>query len=272
MQYFGLRFTFSPVSRQKLVSMSKLKPRTFTVTAIVALTQIGFAQKEIPMSTEKGNIALILKGFAPGVGGGVRLQGSIRNDTSFKFNNVMFELNGYDANGNNVNLCGTGGCTFNLFDAIEPGQTLPVRYPGEFVQLNESLTVSRAEYKVKEAAYFIKYDIQADPVENEKFVIVPSFDLKGIRLEFRNKSPDVIEVNWDQCVYIDEDGNSSRLIRANVNLAEKDRPQTNTVIPPGSKLQETVFPVDHVQQEDGKWKQQPILPDTGWIFDHSRPD
>jgi hypothetical protein len=251
--------------------MSKLKPTTFTVAAIVALAQIGLAQKEIPMSTEKGNITLILKGFAPDVAGGVRLQGSIRNDTPFKFKNVMFDLNGYDANGKNVNLCGTdtldGGCTFELFDAIEPGQTLPIRYPGEFVQLNESRTVSRAEYKVKEAPYFIKYDIQADPVENEEFVITPSFDLKGIRLDFRNKSPDVIEVAWDQCVYIDENGNSSRLIRGNVNLAEKDRPQPNTVIPPGSKLQETVFPVDRVQQEDGKWTQQPILPDTAWIFD-----
>jgi hypothetical protein len=62
-----------------------------------------------------------------------------------------------------------------------------------------------------------------------------------IGLEFRNKSLDVIEVAWDQSVYIDEDGNSSRLIRGNVNLAEKDRPQPNTVIPPGEELRGMAF-------------------------------
>jgi hypothetical protein len=34
------------------------------------------------------------------------------------------------------------------------------------------------------------------------------------------------------------------------------------VIPPGTKLQETVFPVDHVQQVGGKWTQTPLLPEV----------
>jgi hypothetical protein len=102
---------------------------------------------------------------------------------------------------------------------------------------------------------------------NEKFSISSNFGLKGIGLEFRNKSSDVIEVAWDQSVYIDEDGNSSRLIRGNVNLSEKDRPQPNTVIPPGTKLQETVLSIDRIREEDGKWTQLPILPDVAYIFD-----
>jgi hypothetical protein len=102
---------------------------------------------------------------------------------------------------------------------------------------------------------------------NEKFTIGSTFSVNGIGLEFRNTSNDVIEVAWDQSVYIDEDGNSSRLIKGNVNLAEKDRPQPNTVVPPGTKLQETVFPVDHIRQVSGKWKQVPILPETARIID-----
>jgi hypothetical protein len=98
---------------------------------------------------------------------------------------------------------------------------------------------------LREATYFIKYDVQADPVVNASFAIAPSFGLKGIGLEFRNTSSDIIEVAWDQSVYVDEDGNSSRLIRGNVDLAEKDRAQPNTVIAPGTKLQETVFPCSH---------------------------
>ena len=116
-------------------------------------------------------------------------------------------------------------------------------------------------------AYFIKYDIQSPPVSNEKVNIVPTFTLRGIGLDIRNTSGDVLEVAWDQSVYIDEDGNSSRLIKANVSLAEKDRPQPNTVIPPGTKLQETVFPVDHVQQVNGKWQEVPLLPEKAYLYE-----
>lgn len=256
--------------------MAKRRPIIFTVTAIIVLTQIGFAQKEIPMLTEKGTVTLIFNGFSqetPAVSGmqAVRLQASIRNDTPFTFAGLMFELNGYDASGNDVKECGIGGagggCRFNLFDPIKPGQTLPLKAPGDFAVIQTSRNVVRVELKVIEATYFIKYEVQSDPVANQTFTISPSFGLKGIGLEFRNKSSDVIEVAWDQSVYIDEHGNSSRLIRGNVNLAEKDRSQPNTVIPPGTKLQETVFPVDRVQQVDGKWTQVPILPELAYIFD-----
>jgi hypothetical protein len=225
------------------------------------------------MSTEKGNLTLVFNGFVRDVGNASRLQASIRNDTPFKFRSVMFAMYGYDANGHDLWLCGSrgisadGGCGFELFSSIEPGQTITIKSPGDFVVMNAFSNPARTDFIIKEAPYFIKYDVQSDPIVNEKFAISPSFGLKGIGLDFRNKSSDVIEVVWDQSVYIDEDGNSSRLIRSNVNLAEKDRPQPNTVIPPGTKLQETVFPIDRVKQEDGKWMQVPILPEVAYIFD-----
>lgn len=219
------------------------------VSVLTGLAQTASAQKEIAMQTGKGNLTLIFSGFSQDRYGMSSLQASIRNDTAFKFRNVMFAMYGYDANGHELWLCGTpgisadGGCGFELFDSIEPGQTLKIRSPGDSVLVNAARNVAKTEFKIKEAPYFIKYDVQVDPVANEKFTISPSFGVKGIGLEFRNKSSDVIEVAWDQSVYIDEEGNSSRLIKGGVNLAEKDRPQPNTVIPPGSKLQETVFPV-----------------------------
>jgi hypothetical protein len=251
----------------------------FLMSVLFGLTEVGFAQREIPMSSEKGTLTLIFNGLVPDVaradpfGDVVRLQASIRNDTTFKFRSVIFAMYGYDANGHDVWLCGRpgisadGGCEFALSDSIEPGQTVAVKSPGDLFVINRSRNPARADFRIKAAPYFIKYDIQAEPVVNDKFAISPTFGIKGIGLEFRNKSSDVIEVAWDQSVYIDDDGNSSRLIRGNVNLAEKDRPQPNTVIPPGAKLQETVFPIDRIQQEDGKWTQLPILPDVAYIFD-----
>jgi hypothetical protein len=195
------------------------------------------------------------------------LNASLRNDTPFTFSFLEVVYYGYDSNGSDVWISGTpgisadGGCSFHLFSKIEPGQTLPITSPGDFSIINVSRDVTRGEWKVgKLSSYLIKYDIQANPITNEQFTLSPTFSLKGIGLEFRNTSADVIEVAWDQSVYIDEDGNSSRLIRGNVNLAEKDRPQPNTVIPPGTKLQETVFPVDHVKQTREGWSQEPLLP------------
>jgi len=260
----------SPLSPTMFAKDKKKKTTESTQAATQEPTQ-QFLQKEIPLPTEKGTITLIFNKFdieVPGVSDViVHLRGSLRNDTSVKFRRVMFELNGFDATGNNVRLCGhegsggDGGCDFGVYDPIEPGQTVQLTKTGGYAFIDTSRTVERAEWKIIEAPYFIKYDIQSTPVLNETFSISPNFSIHGIGLEFRNMSPDVIEVAWDQSVYIDEDANSSRLIKGDVNLAEKDRPQPNTVIPPGTKLQETVFPIDHVRQEDGKWIQVPILPE-----------
>jgi hypothetical protein len=241
------------------------------VFATVLIAHVAFGQKEIPMPTEKGNVTLLMQNLSPGQYGNATLEGSIRNDTPFKIEFLQFELVGYNASNVDIKACGTiTGCWFHVFDAIEPGRSVRIRRPGEEIILRSSLKpneIARTEFRVLEMSYFLRYDIRPTAVVNEKFTIAPTFGLHGIGLEFRNTSNDVIEVAWDQSVYIDEEGNSSRLIKGNVNLAEKDRPQPNTVIPPGTKLQETVFPVDHITQVDGKWKQLPILPETAHLID-----
>jgi hypothetical protein len=247
--------------------------KKLTLTCLLAVLAVGmvFAQKEIAMPTEKGNVTLLMQDFTPGRYGDATLVGAVRNDTPFKIEHLEFELVGYNAGDVDIKVCGTTiGCWFNVFDATNPGSSVRLRSPGDNIHLRSTLRsneISRTSYRVMEMSYFIKYDIQSAPVVNERFTIRPTFSVNGIGLEFRNTSNDVIEVAWDQSVYVDEDGNSSRLIKGNVNLAEKDRAQPNTVIPPGTKLQETVFPVDHIRQLSGKWKQSPILPETARIID-----
>lgn len=232
---------------------------------------MAFAQKEIVMPTEKGNITLLMNNLSPSRYGEAVLEGSVRNDTPFRVEFLEFELVGYNASNVDIKACGTiAGCWFHVFDPIDAKGSVRLRSPGNSIVLRSTLQnneIARSEFRILELSYFIRYDIRSTPVINEKFTIAPVFSVRGIGLEFRNTSNDVIEIAWDQSVYIDEDGNSSRLIKGNVNLAEKDRPQPNTVIPPGTKLQETVFPVDHIKQVDGKWKQTPILPETARIID-----
>jgi hypothetical protein len=124
----------------------------------IGLSPIGFAQTEIPMSTEKGNITLIFNGFAATTLSTRHLNGSLRNDTPFTFKDIMVEMNGYDANDQKLWLCGSpgigdGGCTFEMYDSLEPGETVKVTPPGEFASMN-AVTVARTEWKIKEARYF----------------------------------------------------------------------------------------------------------------------
>jgi hypothetical protein len=218
--------------------MTKIKKLKF-MGLLAAVAGMAFAQQEITMPTEKGNITLLMNGMSPdSIGAGTILDGAVRNDTPFRLSFLMFELVGYNASGFDIKACGTiGGCGFYVFDPIDSDSSVRLRSPGNFILFRSTLKqseVAKWEFRMLELSYFIKYDIRSSPVVNEKFAIASTFNtfnLHGIGLEFRNTSSDVIEVSWDQSVYIDEDGSSSRLIRGNVNLAEKDRPQPNTVIP-----------------------------------------
>jgi hypothetical protein len=223
------------------------------------------------MPTQKGPLVLLYSGFSREPGSSIgHLQAALRNDTPFTFERVSFEMIGYDTSGSKLDLCGHK-CIFGVLSPLEPGQVRRIISPADSEYFERALP-PRIEWKVLEAKYFIKYDIRTDSVATEKFTILPAFSVTGIGLEFQNKSSDVIEVAWDQSVYIDEDGNASRLIKGNAILANRDHSQPNTVVPPGSKFQETVFPVDRVVQEDGKWVLKPILPDTAYLFDKERFD
>ena len=248
-----------------------LTPHSVLLSLAALTVGVVFAQKEVTMPTEKGNVTLLLQDIVPGNYGDVTLKGAVRNDTPFKINFLQFEMVAYNSSNVDVKLCGSIiGCWFHVFDTIDPGSMRTLTSPGNIINthtLPKSMLPVRSEFRVLEMQYFIKYDVGFSPVSNDRFTITPTFTVRGIGLDFRNTSDDVIEIAWDQSVYIDEEGNSSRLIKGNVNLAEKDRPQPNTVIPPGTKLQETVFPVDHVKLVDGKWQQEPILPEIATLID-----
>ena len=52
----------------------------------------------------------------------------------------------------------------------------------------------------------MRYDITASPVVEGRFATYPVFTTEGIALEVKNTTSDVIEIAWDQSVYIDETG------------------------------------------------------------------
>jgi hypothetical protein len=254
-----------------------------SVLAFLCAAACGFAQSQVAMPVDKGQITLLIDSIHLNTIGtitvGSILEGSLRNDTNFQFETLHFELIGYNDAGQDLRLCdqfNTGSrCDFYGFGTIRPGETIRLRYPMNAFHPDRPVPkgqrLASVGYRVIDALYRVKYRVESSPVINEKYTIQPMFDTRGIALEFRSLGS-VIEVLWDQSSYIDEDGSASRLIRSNVRLSEKDRPQPSTVIPPGTKLQETVFPIDRIKQKsDGSLYQDPLFPEVVQNGSSSKP-
>src|ERR1035438_6117778 len=96
------------------------------MSILLGLTQIGLAQKEIPMSTEKGNITLVYDDITTN-GAFSTLQGSIRNDTPNDLISLVFEAVAYDQTSTDLRMCdaaNTGSrCDFRLSTRLKSGQS-----------------------------------------------------------------------------------------------------------------------------------------------------
>jgi hypothetical protein len=97
------------------------------------------------------------------------------------------------------------------------------------------------------------------PVSNEKvfqdrlirieFSILTSF---AFRLE--NRSGSSIEVDWDHSSYVDPRAVAHRVTHTGVRYIDRDNPDSPTLVPPGSAIEDALIPVDCVEYADGKWK------------------
>jgi hypothetical protein len=224
------------------------------------------------MKVDTGAVTLIVKAIHTNEFGGIALdsslEGSLRNDTPFDIEYVDFEVVAFNEQGQDLRMCDRSNlgskCEFHLFHSIKAGETIDLTAPGNTFRPSRPVPkgqrIASLTYQVLRAPHDVKYEIIVAPVVDKNFSILPVFTTGGIALEVKNTASDVVEIAWDQSVYIDETGTSSRLIRGNVRLIDKDRPQPNTIIPPGTNVKETVFPIDRITQGSDGLSQKPLLP------------
>lgn len=131
----------------------------------------------------------------------------------------------------------------------------------------------------------VKHDVQLTAVENnierveskqkyeddivrvEWFVDVRSVtsfpEYNGLNFEIHNKSKSTIKIIWDEAVYIDEFGNSHRVMHKGTKFVDRNERQPETIIPRGAKSTDTVIPSQNVHFVDGQyggWRAEPLLP------------
>jgi hypothetical protein len=74
-----------------------------------------------------------------------------------------------------------------------------------------------------------------------------------------NKSDSPVKIVWDDAVYVDITGQNRRVIHSGVKLADRNSPQAPSVIPNKGRLNDIVYPSDHVSYY-GNWSQRPMFP------------
>jgi len=76
-------------------------------------------------------------------------------------------------------------------------------------------------------------------------------------LRLENKTNHTVRVLWDDAAYIDPSGQSNRVVKGSIIIRDRFGPQTPSVIPKGTRIEESVIPIDRITE---KGDSLPLLP------------
>jgi len=95
---------------------------------------------------------------------------------------------------------------------------------------------------------------------------------EGIGFTIRNTGTEPISVLWDECAFINTEGQSSRIMHTGVRYSERDAPQAPSMIAPGSVLKDEATPTSNVNlQPGGGWYVFPLFWTMGPYVPHEIP-
>jgi len=80
-----------------------------------------------------------------------------------------------------------------------------------------------------------------------------------IGFDLLNKTDSPAKILWEDAAYVDISGQSRRVIHSGVTLLYRNSPQTPSVVPSKGRLNDIVYPSDHVSYY-GNWSQRPMFP------------
>lgn len=105
----------------------------------------------------------------------------------------------------------------------------------------------------------MKYSFSDSLIEIKWLIGIKQFDF-----ELKNKTKNTIKVIWDEAVYVDTDGSSSKVMHDGVKYTDRNESQKPTVIAPLSFINDLVLPTKNVYYETNPymagWKEKYFLP------------
>jgi hypothetical protein len=81
--------------------------------------------------------------------------------------------------------------------------------------------------------------------------------------DLTNKTNHSIRIIWDKAVYVDEKGNSKRVMHSGVKYTDRNSPQPPTTVARGAAVSDLVFPAENVDWLGGPyagWQIKPLFP------------
>ncbi|RLI46562.1 hypothetical protein DRO69_02755 [Candidatus Bathyarchaeota archaeon] len=118
--------------------------------------------------------------------------------------------------------------------------------------------------KVEEEGIF-KYYFEDQMVE---IIWMPTSS--QISFMLKNKTNHSIKIVWDEAAYVDENGESHRVIHSGVKYIDRNNPQPPSVVVRGGTISDIIIPSDkiyYVSGQYGGWRKNPLFPTTSEEFD-----
>lgn len=87
----------------------------------------------------------------------------------------------------------------------------------------------------------------------------------AVHFKLHNRSNQTIRIIWDDAVFVNVDGSTSRVMHAGVRYIDRNNSQPPTTIPAGGNVSELVLPTNNVyfvSGSGGGWRTSPIVPRT----------
>lgn len=86
---------------------------------------------------------------------------------------------------------------------------------------------------------------------------------KQFNFDLTNKSNYTVKLNWDDMAYVDQHGNTKRVMHSGVKYIDRNSPQPASILPKNASLSDILLPTDNVFFESGQyggWKESPLFP------------
>ena len=100
--------------------------------------------------------------------------------------------------------------------------------------------------------------------EDDNMEIVWRVSRTEFNFELKNKTENLIKVNWNDVAYVDINGRVSRMAHKGIKLSERNSSQPSTVIPKSAVLSDILIPTDNIHFTSGKynssWSKEPLIP------------
>ena len=74
---------------------------------------------------------------------------------------------------------------------------------------------------------------------------------KELLISIRNRTDNTMKVLWEESAFISTNGTTQRIIHSGVNYLDRNKPQSPSIIPGGSVLNDHIVPVGNVSRLSG---------------------